>query len=59
MGYQTAWGRYVAFALLVAAAVGCGRTGGSVQETQEFSFDEMAAQLAAEEALSKAERGEN
>lgn len=42
--------------LLAAALAGCGRSGGTVEESERFSFDEMATQLAAEEAASLAER---
>ncbi len=45
----------VSLVLIGGTFVGCERTNSTVQETAEFSFDDIAAQLAAEEAASQAE----
>ena len=44
------------FCLAAALIGGCGQSGGVIQETDEYSFDDVASQIAAEEAASEKER---
>ncbi len=46
----------VCLALISGTFVGCERNNRTVQESTEFSFDDIAAQLAAEEAASESEQ---
>ncbi|EMI42670.1 MULTISPECIES: hypothetical protein [Pirellulaceae] len=47
----------ISFALpLMLSGSGCGRQGGVVGETDEYSYEEVAAQIRAEDEASEAER---
>ena len=47
---------FACFCLAAALLGGCERSGGVIQETDEYSFDDVASQIAAEEAVSQKER---
>ncbi|MGV3485726.1 MAG: hypothetical protein ACO1RT_15015 [Planctomycetaceae bacterium] len=56
MGTTTAFWRGCVTAIALAIVAGCGRSEGPLTETPTYSFDDVAAQLAAEEAASTAQR---
>ncbi len=47
---------FACFCLATALIGGCGRGGGVIQETEDYSFENVASQIAAEEAASQKER---
>lgn len=56
--------RVVVLMLFVAtpfcfASLGCAHRGGVVGESREYSYDDVAAQIRAEDAIAEAEREEN
>lgn len=48
--------RFACFCFAAALIGGSGQSGGVIQETDEYSFDDVASQIAAEEAASEKKR---